>query len=220
MECLFDADKPHFATWLWIAWNTTPGAVPLYHAARFELCNLAEHLIAEHPEHVTARSRTLAQDTPMHVAARFGNVKILALLFEHGVDINIRDARGLTPLHDALNSGKVDVGQCLLDRGADVNARDRNGCTPLFEAACRINVEFARMLLERGAEVDARSNQGRTPLHCAAYSGNNPVVQLLVEHGADVNARDKSGKTTFQHPIERPFESQCYDAELASVDSE
>ena len=215
MECLFDAEKPHFATWLWIALDDMsfmrpkkPCAVPLFHAARLGFCNLAEHLIDEHPEHVNARSRTLGEDTPMHIAAGKGKVKIFALLLVHGADINIRNARGETPLHDALNCRKIDVGldvgQCLLDRGADINARDKNGCTPLFDAARRVNVEFARMLLERGAEVDARTNRGSTPLHCAAYFDNNPVAQLLMEHGAEVNARDKLGRTPFQRPRHYP----------------
>ena len=67
MECLFDADKPHFATWLWIyneigdgrSMSTMspekPEAVPLYYAARLGFRDLAEHLIAKHPEHVNAR---------------------------------------------------------------------------------------------------------------------------------------------------------------------
>jgi hypothetical protein len=32
-----------------------PEVVPLYYAARFEFRDLAEQLIAEHPEHVNAR---------------------------------------------------------------------------------------------------------------------------------------------------------------------
>jgi len=62
MERLFDADKPHFATWLWIynkdqrgrSMSTMrpeePEAVPLYHAARLGFCELAERLIIERPE--------------------------------------------------------------------------------------------------------------------------------------------------------------------------
>src|ERR1700733_9714383 len=78
MKCLFDAGKPHFATWLWIfnedrrrSMTTMrpekPEAVPLYHAARLGFRDLAEHLIAEHPEHVNARGGV--EETPMHAAA-------------------------------------------------------------------------------------------------------------------------------------------------------
>src|SRR6266849_5693959 len=58
MECLFDADKPHFATWIWLhnedmfgsSMSTMrpvkPMAVPLYYAAMLGFRDLAEHLIA------------------------------------------------------------------------------------------------------------------------------------------------------------------------------
>src|SRR5260370_29989486 len=100
MECLFDADKPHFATWLWIytedefQWRRsmrtmrpeTPEAVPLYHAARLGFRDLAEHLIANHPERVNVRGGV--EVTPMHVAALEGHSDILLLLIEHGADLN------------------------------------------------------------------------------------------------------------------------------------
>jgi hypothetical protein len=96
MECLFDEDKPHFATWLWIhdedqgiSMSTMrperPKAVPLYYAARLGFCELAEHLIAKHPEHSIARGGV--DETPIHVAARGGHVDILLLLLEHGADV-------------------------------------------------------------------------------------------------------------------------------------
>jgi hypothetical protein len=82
MECLFDADKPSFATWLWI-YNedergrsmttmhpSKPEAVPLYYAALLGFRDLAEHLIAGHPEHV--RTRGGFQVTPIHAAALAG----------------------------------------------------------------------------------------------------------------------------------------------------
>ncbi|KAF8492411.1 hypothetical protein F5888DRAFT_914655 [Russula emetica] len=95
MECLFDADKPHFATWLWI-YNVEggrslsmmpekPEAAPLYYAAMLGFRDLAEHLIAEHPHHVTVRGGR--EVTPLHVAASAGHSDILSLLIEHGADM-------------------------------------------------------------------------------------------------------------------------------------
>jgi hypothetical protein len=163
MECLFDADKPHFETWLWIynedQWGRSmctmhlekPEAVPLYHAAMFGLPNLAEHLITEHPEHVNARGGR--PETPMHAAAGAGHANIISLLIEHGADIEARSRiiSGGTPLHRAAWGGRLEVGQYLLDRGADINARDWSLRTPLIYAVLAGDVEFARMLLERGA---------------------------------------------------------------------
>ena len=207
MECLFDEDEPHFATWLWIFnadhWNglpmlticpAKPKAVPLYYAAMLGFRDLAEHLIAEHPEHVNAKGGM--EETPMRVAAVQGHVSVLSLLLEHGAHVDGRGSLGSTPLHRASSNGKVAVGQYLLDHGADINAQERDGWTPLFSAALGGQVEFARMLLERGARIDVHvKNDGRTALHRAVMTGNIQFVRLLLEHGADVNARTKDGRT-------------------------
>ena len=212
MECLFDEDKPHFATWLWIydvkyfervrqRMSTMrpekPGAVPLYYVARIGFRDLAAHLIAEHPAHVNAR--TDWGDTVMHAAAEGGNTDVLSLLLEHDVDVDSRSEVGTTPLHCASYFGILSSGKWLLDHGADINARDAANSTPLFNAARGGHVEFAQMLVERGAVIDARDDLGRTPLHDAVKWGYTEIARLLLERGADVNARDKFGKTLSQY---------------------
>ena len=206
MKRLFDADKPHYATWLWIydeysgssmstMFPEKPDVVPLYYAARFELRDLVEHLIAEHPEHVNARvgdSRILGR-----IVLRGGRANILSLLLEHGADV---EDRGMvwSPLLLASSEGNVETGQCLLDHGANINARNNLGETPLFRAVFNEHVEFARMLLinKRMASInDLDDNFGWTPLHLAVYTRNIQAVRLLLEHGADVNARSKTGNT-------------------------
>ncbi|KAF8492445.1 hypothetical protein F5888DRAFT_1909218 [Russula emetica] len=170
MECLFDADKPHFATWVWIydedQWGDImptmhpekPNAVPLYYAVMLGFRNLAEHLIAEHPEQVNTRGGL--QVTPLHVAASGGHSDILSLLIEHGADINALGALNDTPLAIAMCYGTFDL-------------------------------EFIRMLLERGAVVNSTGYIGRTGLLKAAATGQTEVMRLFLEDGADVNVHDE-----------------------------
>jgi ankyrin repeat protein len=208
MECLFDADKPHFATWLWIYdedWYgrsmTTicpekPDSAPLYHAARLGFRDLAKHLIVGHPELVNARGGF--QVTPMHAAASAGQADILSLLIQHGADVNVLGRIGGTPLHRASENARLEAGQFLLDSGADINAGGDYNLTPVSRAAFAGHVEFARMLLERGAVIDAPDSIGKTPLHWAAQVGRTQTVRLLLERGASVNVRDKDGHTPSQ----------------------
>jgi ankyrin repeat protein len=178
MECLFDADKPHFSTWLWI-YNeglhlgsmTTlrpdnPGVVPLYYAARLGFRDLAENLSAKHPEYVNAWGGY--EETPLHAAARGGHADILSLLLERGADMGAQwEGIGITPLHRASSYGKVEAVRFLLDHGA--------------------------------VRADINANGGHwTALHCAVSSRNIQVVRLLLEHGADVNVRDANGQTPSQ----------------------
>ena len=208
MECLFDADKPHFATWIWIYEENggrfsmpslhpeNPNVVPLYCAALLGFRDLAEYLIVEHPEHVNALGGN--EWTPMHAAASAGHVDILSLLLEHGAPVDGRGSLRSTPLLRASSNGDVEAGQLLLDHGADINARDSDGWTPLIEAAATGQVEFARMLLERGARIDDPSGVGKTALHMAVARGNIQAARLLLEHGADVDARDIYGQAPVQ----------------------
>ena len=212
MECLFDADKPHFATWRWIhdedsygglvtSMSTTrpqkPVTVPLYYAAMLGFRDLAEHIITEHPEHVNARSRGGA--IPLYIAAKAGYADILSLLHQHGGDVHWKNIYGVSSLHAATFTGTLEAVQCLLDCGVDINTQQNDGRTPLFHAVAREHVEFARMLLERGARADIHDNsEGKTPLHHAVGRGKIQAVRLLLEHGADVNVRDKEGNTPSQ----------------------
>jgi ankyrin repeat protein len=193
MEYLFDADKPHFATWLWIydgdyldgrpmstMCPKKPGAVPLYHAARLGFCDLAEHLIAEHPEHVNARGGDRV--TPMHTAASAGHADILLLLLEHGADLDGQGKYNMTPLHVASFLGKLEAGQCLVDHGAYINAREEDDWTPLHWAVRKKNnIQVVRFLLERGADVNARDKRGKTP---SQHAVKQKVIELLSEYAA------------------------------------
>ena len=210
MECLFDADKPHFATWLWIYSEDTddymstmcpeePKAVPLYYAAMLGFRDLAEHLIAEHPKHVIAEGGL--KRTPMHVAASRGHADILSLLLDHGAKVDMRDRSGRTPLYRASEYGHLKAGQVLLDRGADIKARSHKSdffWTPLFHAVLNRHFEYSRMLLKRGAVIDAPDCDSETVLHTAVRWGDTQAVQFLLEHGADVNVRNKHGQTPVQ----------------------
>ena len=207
MECLFDADKPHFATWLWIhnadrqgmpgvdsmPSPTKPEAVPLYYAAWLGFRDLAEHLIAEHPDHVNARGGR--EMTPMHAAASTGHADILSLLLENGAEVDGQGIIGQTPLHRAAWNGTLEAGKRLLDRGADVNARNDQGWTPLFPTAYNGYVDFAGMLLKHGARINVQNVARETPLHWTVKQGKIQSTRFLLEHGADVNVRDENGQT-------------------------
>ena len=198
LECLFDPDKPHFATWLWI-YNEDQGgdsmiptmhpekpeAVSLYYAARLGFRDLAEHLIAEHPEHVSARGGYLV--TPIHAAASRGQADILSSLIQNGAYVNVRNRIGDTPLFLASENARLEAGKILLNHGADIDAQNKFNNTPLIYAIIRNNIEFARMLLERGAIINARCQGDKSPLHWAVQRGSTEVVRLLLGYGADVN---------------------------------
>ena len=213
MKCLFDADKPHFAAWLWVynedlgyncSMRTTfpekPDAVPLYYASLFGLRDLAAKLLAEHPEDVDAKGGS--EVTPLHASAINGHISVSSLLIDHLRNPDIQGHWRQTPLHIMMTSGNVrkehvKIGQRLLECGSDVNARDDTGWTPLYAAAGSGRLDFAQMLLEHGAAINACTCVDETPLYRASEVGHVDVVRLLLEHGADPNISNQSGETPF-----------------------
>ena len=209
MECLFDADKPHFTAWLWIynkdrygfSMSTIspekPDAVPIYYAARFGFRDLTAHLLAEHPEDIRAKGGDRV--TPLHASAAHGHVDTFSLLIDRFQNLDIRGSSDQTPLHSVSWRGDsreyLEIGKRLLDRGANVNACDDEDWTPLHFAAHNGRLEFARMLLEHGAAINAPDDKGRTPLHRASKNCHVEVVLLLLKYGADLNACDDYGRT-------------------------
>ncbi|MEO7719719.1 MAG: ankyrin repeat domain-containing protein [Capsulimonas sp.] len=145
-------------------------------------------------------------------SVQFGNPETVALLLEHGADVNALAARGsLTPLILAVRRPDPELVRILLARGADKEALDGAGQTALHSAVSPRNprgLEIAEILLDAGANVDCRvryrhvpqetGRPGTTPLMRAAMSGNLEIIQMLIRHGSDLNLRDASGRTALE----------------------
>ena len=72
--------------------------------------------------------------TPLHMAARRGNVEIASALLDYGAALEARDSLGETPLRRAVNCGQTHVAKLLLKRGADKHSKGSKGLTPLLAA--------------------------------------------------------------------------------------
>ncbi|CBN74412.1 similar to ankyrin 2,3/unc44 [Ectocarpus siliculosus] len=108
--------------------------------------------------------------TPIHFAARFGNVELLKMLKRAGGDPGITNALGLTPLSYT----------CAFKLSLSKNGDDS------WE---RQQVAAIKWLLGQGANPNHVDKAGYTPLAWACRSGIFPAVVALVEAGADVMQR-------------------------------
>jgi ankyrin repeat protein len=131
-------------------------------------------------------------NTLLHIAARNGNDKLVALLLKSKANPNARNRVGDSPLMLAAYNGKAEVVNALLAGGAQVNI---DGWTPLHYAVFAEQPEMVSLLLSKGAKVDAPAPNQQTPLMLAAKNGNVVIAKLLLNAKADVSLKDQYGET-------------------------
>lgn len=61
----------------------------------------------------------------MHVAAKWGKLKMVDLLMSKGANIEAKTRDGLTPLHCAARSGHHEVVDILIEKGAPIGAKTK-----------------------------------------------------------------------------------------------
>ena len=69
--------------------------------------------------------------TLLATAALMGHTKVVALLLEHGADINGRSRDDGTALHAAAFLGRIETVKFLLEKGADANLQSNIGSTAM-----------------------------------------------------------------------------------------
>ena len=74
-------------------------------------------------------------DTPLHLATRSSNKKVVAVLLRRGANSDLKNAAGDVPLLEAVRAGDVAMAGLLLRGGAAVNVAGSLGTTPLMLAA-------------------------------------------------------------------------------------
>ncbi|MCK4635772.1 MAG: ankyrin repeat domain-containing protein [Candidatus Moranbacteria bacterium] len=147
---------------------------------------------------------------PISMASFKGNIKMVNLLLDVGVDIDGKTGEsGDTPLIFAIMQENRELVELLISRGANVNEKNFFNMSA-FGGVCGMgNEEYVRLFLENGADVnqilsrkfseDDEPSQDVTPLIFATRENNLNVVKLLIEAGADKSLKDSNDKTALDY---------------------
>ena len=144
-------------------------------------------------------------DTPLHNAVEKGDVKEVAWLLGHNVDVRAVDEDGRTALHLAVVCDKNSTNKILLRHmtTADVLAENDSGMTPVHFAASqssdimRILIQYIRTTSENElpAYLDCVDHFGETPLFEAVHQRNVPMVELILEFDVNSTRTNEIGNT-------------------------
>lgn len=127
--------------------------------------------------------------TPLILATRQGNDKIIKILVENGADVNKSDKHGNTPLHLSTKAGNLKGVKLLIKYGANINAI-HIGWTALIYSVYNRHADMSRYLLDNGSDVNAGSKHYRGIFDVADFTDKN-MVKLLIENGVDTNGFQK-----------------------------
>ena len=115
--------------------------------------------------------------SPLHIAARFGNIAIAESLLNHGAYIDVADAYNKTPVHFAADGGHADMIRLLCAKDATLNALDIKLYTPIMYAIGRRSKDALAALVQCGADLLIASVQRENAFHYAGY--NNLIPELI-----------------------------------------
>lgn len=106
--------------------------------------------------------------TMLATAALMGHTEVVALLLEHGADVNVKSRDGGTALHAAAFLGRVETVKLLLEKGANTTLRNNMGGIAIDGA--KLDWAFAKGIIAMlQLEVD----------EAEVKAGRNKVIELL-----------------------------------------
>ncbi|MBR2579165.1 MAG: ankyrin repeat domain-containing protein [Clostridia bacterium] len=141
-------------------------------------------------------------DTPLHLAAQGGILRVIRVLLAYHPNINAQNDDGKTPLYCAVEAGNTDVVNELIRNHADVNISDALGYTPLHIASSRGYHVMVQSLLNNGAASDVRAGEGDTPLTMAIRDADETTVNcFLGRQGIDLDLGGACGNTPLHEAV-------------------
>lgn len=119
--------------------------------------------------------------TPLHYAARYGQVEIAKLLISYGAPINMKSKGSFTPLHIAAAYRQTKVALLLVQFGADANVVQTSGCASGFTAF------YWAVHTSQNDLVKAMWNKGNINANAGGHSvlyliRSMPTLKILIEY--------------------------------------
>jgi len=176
---------------------------PLGYAAAYNHYEVCEYL-------VNNKARLLTKDkfkrTPLIMAARNGNIKLVNFFLRKGALWDDSDSSGNTALHYAAAYGWSECVQELIKAGANINANSSWKITPLNIAMLKNHFGLVKYLLNQtDIDVNCKDEQGRTLISLAVEITNEDaldyITYLLRDKKADPNIPDVNNRTPLYYLV-------------------
>ena len=109
-------------------------------------------ILAENPSAADLTDET--GETPLHYAARAGEIEAFKLIYAKAKNKNPKDKNGNSVLHFAVSKNELECVKFLLDEKFEIDAKNNSNKTPLTIALEENHNQMASFLLENGANKE------------------------------------------------------------------
>ena len=163
-----------------------------------------EEVLTKHYRNLEGKMpRNFKEQTPLHICAIHGHVKIFKLFMDKIIDSTSwlwaqLDDRQWTPLHHACMMGNEEITRLILENYSNhkpANYVDLDLQVPLHVAAYRGHFKICKLLCDHNSPLDIQDSLGFTPLHIAAHRGNEHICKLFIDRMVDKKPKDSDGRT-------------------------
>ncbi|PSN36088.1 hypothetical protein C0J52_20527 [Blattella germanica] len=158
------------------------GFTPLHWAVRLGMLEKLQ-LIHSYDPDLSCKTNNVNGDEPVHLAAKFGQVRVMQWLFNEGCLVSKPNKIGLTPLHISVIFEQPDIVTFLVSIGIDLLERtsDHLELTALHIAAFKGLDDMVTLLLKSGAHANVMAITSKCflPLHCAIAKNKVNCLEIL-----------------------------------------
>ena len=134
-----------------------------------------------------------------HMACFKGNMHLIKLLLEYGIDYRAKTITGLSCIHCAAQSNKVSVVYYLCYKyKINLYEKDYNG-NNFFHWACYSSSEkiIDFFLNDKTFEINVKNKAGFIPLHFYLMPKNKRSIKRFIYRGADAYIKNNKGENAF-----------------------
>ena len=160
-------------------------------------CSLGHHhIVALLLDHNADPNPNSTGETPLIIAFRKRDYKMMKLLLEKGADVNELINNSRTIVMSASSKGYQDTVELCLNHNCDLDIIDKFGWTALTLACVFDHVNTVELLLNAGANPNVKCGiNGQTGLMLVSENGYFQIAKLLLLKGADPNITDDTQQT-------------------------
>ncbi len=159
----------------------------LHEAVFAQDMNRTENLVEK--KHCDIDAQSKAGISPLHIAVKIRDLKMVDYLLRHGADVDIQDNKGRTPLQYAISQRRLKIVIDLVRHEADVNLANDAGITPLQQAAYSNDFAIVDFLLQNGADPNQLNKQGINACELAYIKGNFAMAYHLLPYTKGICGR-------------------------------